>query len=106
MDKTGSNKTRRPARTIEQRQNELINAAYALAERQILEGKASSQVITHFLKLGSIREGLELEKIKKENSLLEAKVESLRDVEKLEKLYSEALKAMSSYQGTQVYDEE
>jgi hypothetical protein len=90
---------RPPATTPEARENQLIAAAVDLAERQILEGKASSQVITHFLKLATTREKLEQERIKSENKLLEAKVENLASQGRIEELYKNALAAMRSYAG-------
>jgi hypothetical protein len=53
---------RRPATTPEARENQLISQAVDLAEKQMLEGSASAQVISHFLKLGSSREKLEQER--------------------------------------------
>lgn len=70
-----------------------------LAERQILEGTASAQVITHFLKLGSSREALEQHKIAMENELLKTKREILESEKRTEALYRDALVAMSQYQG-------
>ncbi len=90
---------RPPATTPEAREKQLIAAAVDLAEQQILSGKASSQVITHYLKLGTTREKLEQEKLAAENQLTIAKVNNLASSETIEKLYSEALTAMRSYQG-------
>jgi predicted ribosome quality control (RQC) complex YloA/Tae2 family protein len=70
-----------------------------LAERQILEGTASAQVITHFLKLASTREKLEQQRLKNENALLEAKRETMASSGRIEELYEQALLAMRSYQG-------
>ena len=96
---------RPPATTPEARENQLIAAAVDLAERQILDGKASSQVITHFLKLASTREKLEQERLRGENKLLEAKVESLASAARVEELYKNALAAMRSYAGRPDSDE-
>lgn len=90
---------RPPATTPEARENQLIAAAVDLAERQIQEGKASSQVITHYLKLGTTREKLEQERLRRENELLQAKVESLASAARVEELYQNALTAMRSYAG-------
>ena len=46
----------RPALTPEARENQLIYLATNLAEQQLRDGTASSQVITHYLKLGSTKE--------------------------------------------------
>jgi hypothetical protein len=89
----------RPATTLESRENQVVAAAFDLAEQQIREGKASSQVITHFLKLGSTREQLEKERLKHENELLKARTENLASQARVEELYKGALAAMRVYQG-------
>jgi hypothetical protein len=78
---------------------QLIAAAVDLAEKQILEGKASSQVITHYLKLGTTREKLEQERLRHENMLTQAKIENLASSARVEELYMNALKAMRAYAG-------
>jgi hypothetical protein len=94
------NKTKRPpATTPEDRENQLISAAADLAEKQILAGTASSQVLTHFLKLGSTRERLEQEKLKSENSLLATKKEMMESEKRVESLIMDALEAMRAYTG-------
>lgn len=90
---------RRPATTPEGRENQLINLAIDLTERQMLEGTASSQIITHYLKLGSTRERLEQERLSQENDLLRAKIEALASAKRVEELYESALNAMRSYAG-------
>ncbi len=70
-----------------------------MAEQQILAGTASSQVITHYLKLGSSREKLEQERLEKENELLDARREALAAQGRIEELYGEALNAMRLYSG-------
>lgn len=90
---------RRPAATPEARENQLIAAAYDLAEKQIAEGTVSAQVQSHFLKLGSTRQKLENEKIIAENSLLKAKIEQLKSASRMEELYAEAITAMRQYSG-------
>lgn len=91
---------RPPATTPEGRENQLISAAVDLVEKQIYDGSASSQVLTHFLKLGSTREQLEQERLRHENELLKVKKESLERADRMEDLFAEAIKAMSMYQGT------
>ena len=95
----------RPATTLESRENQVVAAAFDLAEQQIREGKASSQVITHFLKLGSTREQLEKERLQHENALLQAKAENLASQARYEELVSKALQAMRSYQGAPDHDD-
>lgn len=89
----------RPAQSLEARENQLISRAVDLAEKQLLEGTASSQIISHFLKLGSTREKLEQEKIRRENDFLSAKKESLQTMGRIEELYTKAMAAMSEYKG-------
>jgi hypothetical protein len=90
---------RRPATTPEARENQLVSAAHDLAEKQIRSGTASSQVITHFLKLGSTREQLEQQRLQHENELTRVKIEALESQKRVEELYMEALSAMRSYAG-------
>lgn len=95
----GAEPKRPPATTVQSRENQVIAAAYDLAEKQILDGKASSQVITHFLKLGSTREALEKERLQQENLLTAAKIDSLQSAKRMEELYNNALNAMRTYAG-------
>ena len=90
---------RKPATTPEGRENEMVSKAIDLAERQIEEGTASSQVITHFLKLGSTRERLEQQRLEHENELTRVKIEAIESQQRVEELYREALTAMRSYAG-------
>lgn len=89
----------RPALTPEARENQMIEKAVRLAERQLDDGTASSQVITHFLKLGTVKAQLEVEKLRKENAVLEAKAEAYKSAKNVEELYSDAIKAMQRYAG-------
>ena len=95
----------RPALTPEARENQMISLAVDLAERQLQEGTASSQVITHYLKLGSIRERLEREKLEEENKLLKARTAQIQSMKRVEELYEEAIKAMRNYSGQGEQDE-
>jgi hypothetical protein len=90
---------RKPATTPEGRENEMVSKAIDLAEKQIKAGTASSQVITHFLKLGSTRERLEQQRLEHENELTRVKIEALESQKRVEELYMEALQAMRSYAG-------
>lgn len=89
----------RPAITDDSREGQLVTQAMDLAEQQIQDGTASSQVITHFLKLGSSRERLEQDKLRRENELLASKVEAMASAKRVEELYAAALQAMRSYAG-------
>ena len=94
-----SGKTRRPATTPDGRENQMIALSMDLAERQLRDGTASSQVMVHFLKLGSSREKLEQERIAREVELAGAKIEIMQSQKRIEELYGEALNAMRSYSG-------
>lgn len=103
----GSSGRRPPGKTPQDREDQLISMAIDLAEKQILKGTASATVMTHFLKLGSEKEKLERERLRRENELLKARVESLQSAKRVEELYSKALEAMRSYAGQEVdYDED
>ena len=95
----------RPALTPEARENQLVALAIDLAEKQLREGTASAQVITHYLKLGSTKEKLEKEIMQKQKELIEAKTINLQSSQRIEELYSNALDAMRRYSG-QDKDEE
>ena len=89
----------RPATTPEARENQLIALAVDLAEKQLIEGTASSQVITHYLKLGSTKERIEREILEKQKALIEAKTENLQSAKRIEELYTNAINAMKNYSG-------
>lgn len=88
-----------PGQTIEARENQLILLATNLAERQLREGTASSQVIAHYLKLGSTRERLEQERLRQENNLARAKTDSYESMKQQEVDLQEVLKAFRYYNG-------
>ena len=101
----------RPALTPEARENQLIYLATNLAEQQLKDGTASSQVITHYLKLGSTKEKIEKEILQKQKELITAKTESLQSAKRIEELYANAITAMRKYSGhggdeEDEYDEE
>lgn len=89
----------RPALTPEARENQLISLAVDLAEKQLQEGTASSQVITHYLKLGSTKERLEKEILEKQKDLMDARTKALKSAENVERLYADAIRAMRRYSG-------
>lgn len=106
-DETVKPLTRRksPATTVQGRENQLTGLATDLAEQQLEAGTASAQVITHYLKLATVRESLEREKLIAENKLLTARVETLQSNANMETLYKEAIAAFTSYRGDDTPDE-
>ena len=101
VTKSSSEKTSgiRPALTPEARENQLIYLATELAEQQLKDGTASSQVITHYLKLGSTKEKIEKEILEKQKELISAKTEALQSAKRVEELYANAIEAMRHYNG-------
>lgn len=97
---------RRPAVTLDARENQMISLAVDLAEKQLREGTASAQVVTHFLRLGTSRERLEQEKLTKENELLQSRTEQIASAARVEELYTKALNAMRSYAGQDPVEED
>ena len=96
----------RPALTPEARENQLIALAVDLVQQRLLDGSASSQETTHFLKLGSMKNQLEMEKLREENKLLKAKTESIQSDIRVEELYAEAINAMRRYSGNRSSSDE
>ena len=98
-------KVRPPATTPDAREQQMIALAVDEAERQLLEGRASSQVITHYLKLGTTKEKIEQEILIEQKKLLQAKTEDLASAKRVEELYKNALDAMRNYTGNGRSDE-
>ncbi len=100
-------KKRPPATTPEGRENQLIVMAIDLAAEQLANGTASSQVITHFLKLGSTKEQMEKEMLQSQKELIQAKTENIKAAKKSDALFANALNAMRTYSGKdEEYDDE
>lgn len=93
-----------PARTSEEREQQLIALAMDLAEQRIRKGSATSQEVTHFLKLGSSREKLEQRRLEVDTELQRAKVAAIESQAKIEELYGEAIAAMRTYSGQEPLD--
>lgn len=87
-------------------ENRLINKAYKAVEKRIDSGEATAAELVHFLRQGSIREQLELEKMKKENKLLEAKTESIASQKEVKELYANAINAFRRYSGIPLMEED
>lgn len=90
---------KRPALTPEAREGQLISLATDLVEQRLRDGTATSQEVVHFLRLGSLREKLEREKLEAENTMLRAKTQALESQARTEELYAQAIKAMQRYSG-------
>lgn len=109
MSQTSDNKKKSSPRATmspEAYENRLINKAYKAVEKRIDSGEATAAELVHFLRQGSIREQLELEKMKKENELLKAKTESIASQKEVKELYAEAISAFRRYSGIPSIDED
>lgn len=104
--KLPGSKSFRRAKTPEARENQLISLAYDLVEQRLLDGTATSQETTHFLKLGSTKERIEREILEKQKELITAKTEALQSQKRIDELYEKAIAAMRSYSGAQQEDDE
>ena len=95
----------RRALTPEAREEQLIGLAMDNAEQLLLSGNAPSQIITHYLKLGSMKERKEVERLTKEIDLMQAKIDALESAQRMEDLYAKAIEAMQIYKGSSNNDE-
>lgn len=89
----------RPATTPEAKRAELINLAENLAARRLQEGSASAQEIVYYLKMNNPKEQLEIKRLEKEIQMIDAKIQSLKSSENIERMYTEAIEAMRRYGG-------
>ena len=94
-----------PARLLENRENQLIERAYKLAEKRLIEETASAQEIVHFLKMGTARAQLEKKKLEAETELLESKKEAVDSSKRSDEKYQEAIEAFRIYSGQANVDE-
>lgn len=107
-ESSDTTRKRRPAISEDARENQMIDLAVSLAEQQLRDGTASSQIIAHYLKRASRKERLEQEILEKQKELIAAKTEALHSEKRMADMYSNAIKAMRKYsgQGDDLYDEE
>lgn len=96
----GENRKKPPAKSPKARENQLINLAMKLAEQQLMDGSATSQVVVHFLKLATTKEQLENEKLKADLKVAEAKIKHMESQSMANELFEKALKAFSTYAGS------
>lgn len=94
------NQKRKPASSPEARESQLINLAYNLAEEQLREGTASPSIVSHFLKLSTQREALELDNLRSKAKLQEAKAQQIDTAKENEELTKAAIEAMKNYSGS------
>lgn len=93
------NSRRRPGMSPEARESQLISLAVDLAEQQLMDGTASAQVITHYLKLATTRERIEKEILKRQCELIQAKTDSYKESKHFDQMLEDAMNAMKRYRG-------
>ena len=96
----------RPALSPEARENQLISLAVDLVEQRLIDGTASSQETTHFLKLATAKARYERELMEKQIELMTAKTEQIRSEQHKEELYEEVINALRKYNGQGDSDDE
>lgn len=100
----GRTRNKPPARTAKERENNLITMAMDFAEQQLLNGTASSQIVTHFLKLATVKEQLENDKLRADLDLANAKIKEIQANVTNEEGYARVLDALKRYKGIDEYD--
>lgn len=101
-----SSRKMRPAISPEARENQMISLAMDLVEQRLIDGTASSQETTHFLKLATTKARLEMDILKKQEELISAKTEQIHSTKRSEELMEEAIKAFRRYNGQGDLDED
>jgi hypothetical protein len=96
---SNSSRKIRPPLTPEAEENQLISLATDLVKQRLIDGTASSQETTHFLKLGSSKARVEKEILERQRDLIVAKTEALQAANRIEELYTDAINAMRRYSG-------
>lgn len=100
-----SGRRRPPARSLENRENQLIELAYDLVEERIRNKTATAAELCHFLKMGTAKTQLEKKKLEAETMLLESKKEAVDFSKRNDAMYEEVISAFRSYQGIEEDDE-
>ncbi len=94
-----------PARSPENRENQLIELAYQVAEQRLRDGSASAQEVVHFLRMGTAKSRLEQQKLEMETELIKSKKELLEANKRSEEKYQQALDAFRLYNGQANFDD-
>lgn len=96
---SGPKRRQKPSLDPEVRENQLIALAIDLVEQRLLDGTASSQETTHFLKLATQKSRLENKLLEAQASLAVAKKEKVESDKRTEELFAEAIAAFRNYSG-------
>ena len=96
----------RPALTPESRENQMIALAMDLVEQRLIDGTASSQETTHFLKLATMKAKLEKELLIEQKKLMTAKTDAIQSSKRSEELFEKAMKAYKTYSGNKSVEDD
>lgn len=106
---SGASPKMRPALTPEAEENEMISLAVNLVRQRLIDGTASSQETTHYLKQATAKSRYELELIKAQTAMAVAKKEALQSQKRSDEMYSKAIQAFRTYSGhgseEEIYDD-
>lgn len=86
------------------RTQQMISLAVDLAEQQLREGTATSQVITHYLKLAAKQTELDIRMAEQHLLLMQAKTKAIETENSEKRDYARVLEAMREYNGVGEYD--
>ena len=103
---SSSRKSVRPALSPENREKQLISMAMDLVEQRLIDGTASSQETTHFLKLATSKARLETQLLEAQSELAVAKAENIKYAQRKDEEFKAAVAAMMRYQGRDEDDDE
>lgn len=95
-----------PAKTPEARENQIIAAAWDLAEERILDGTASNALLVQCLRMGSTKERIEKELMSERIRNTKIKTEAIESEKRMDEIYAKALNAMRIYSGRSPYEDE
>lgn len=94
-----SSKDIRKPEILENVENQCVALALDLVRQRLIDGTASSQETTHFLKMASRESQLKLEMMELEKQLVAAKTDKIKSEERSEQMYQDAINAMRNYSG-------
>lgn len=96
-----------PTITPEAREMQLVNLAYDLLEQRLRDGTATSQEVTTMIRYGTQKAQLELDIMRSQKDLMDAKRDSINASIQNDEMFQEAIKAMGIYSGhSDDYDSE
>lgn len=94
-----SSRKTRPPLSPEANESQMISLAMDLVRQRLIDGTASSQETTHFLKLATNKAQLENKLLEAQTEMAIAKKEALQSQKRMDELYANAIQAMKKYSG-------